>query len=626
ECGHPHLEGVDKEEIASFPLRGGVETRIPSPPHIGGEGQGEGAKGQGIGIRARQRSDLDIIEAAARLIRNGGIVALKGLGGFQLACDAADAGAVERLRARKRRAHKPFAVMLADMEEVRRHCRTDAETEALLRSTSAPIVLLPWIPGSSVVPGVAPAQRFLGVMLPYTPLHHLLVREAGRPLVMTSGNFSEEPIAKDNDEALERLAPLADAFLLHDRGIYARYDDSVWFVPLAGRAQPVRRARGYAPYPVRLSWSLGRILGCGAELKNTFCLGRERYAFVSQHIGDMENVETLEHFESTVEMYERLFRSRPEAIACDLHPNYLASRYGRERSRRENLPLVTVQHHHAHVASCLADNDRLPSKGAVLGVALDGTGYGPDGAIWGGEFLVAGYEGYRRFGHLEYVPLPGGDAAVRKPYRMALAYCLALLGRIPDLAVLARLPRNETVIVERMIAKGVNTPLTSSCGRLFDAVSALAGVCLEASFEGQAAMELESAAAGPLVSGRTEPYPFSLDLHTGGTVLVRLGGLFEALADQIRAGASVGEISYRFHVTVACMVAEMCGRMRAETGLAAVALSGGCFQNRLLLRLTVEALEPMGFEVLTHRQVPCNDGGLSLGQAAVAAQEMNRKG
>ena len=569
------------------------------------------------------RGDRAVILNAVRLLRSGGILALKGLGGFQLACDATDSAAVARLRARKRRPHKPFAIMMATVEEVRQHCRIPREEEALLCSTSAPIVLLSWMPESSVAVEAAPKQRVLGVMLPYTPIHHLLLREAGKPLVMTSGNLSEEPIAKDNEEALKRLEPLADAFLLHDRDIYARYDDSVWIVPLAGNPQPVRRARGCAPDPIRVNWHLGRILGCGAELKNTFCLTRDQYAFVSQHIGDLENLDTLENFEATLKIYEHLFRSRPEVVACDLHPDYLSSRYARERAEAEGLPVFAVQHHHAHIASCMADNDWSPAAGPVLGVALDGTGYGADGTVWGGEFLVAGYASFRRFGHFQYLPLPGGEAAIRRPCRMALACLETLLGHVPDLPALARLPRQEVEIVGQMIAKGVNTPLTSSCGRLFDAVSALLGVCLDASYEGQPAMELESAAAEFMGTGMPVPgaYPFSVEGQEDRMVL-RLESLFEALVEDVRRGVPLGEISIRFHVTVARMVARMCRQMRAETGLSKVALSGGCFQNRLLLRLAVEDLKDLGFEVLTHRQVPCNDGGISLGQAAVAARRM----
>lgn len=579
----------------------------------------EGARqGTSLSLLRSRMGDSEILAAAGRFLRSGGIVAVKGLGGFQLACDATDPEAVSTLRRRKKRPHKPLAVMMRSMEEIRRHCRVNEEEEQLLLSSSAPIVLVERRSESNLAAAVAPGQAWLGVMLPYTPLHHLLMQEAGRPLVMTSGNLSEEPIARDNEEALKRLSSIADALLLHNRGISARYDDSVWFVPLPGKPQPVRRARGYAPYPIRLSRSLGRVLACGAELKNTFCLTRDRYAFVSQHIGDMENLETLEHFEQSLKIYEHFFRCMPEAVACDLHPDYLSSRYGSELALKDKLPLLRIQHHHAHIASCLADNDWPRQKGPVLGVALDGTGYGPDGTIWGGEFLVAGYDGFRRWGHLQVLPLPGGEAAIRRPVRLALACCEFFLGRVPDLEPFNAVSEEERRAVLRMVAGGLNTPRTSSCGRLFDAVSALAGVCLVSTFEGQAAMELESVASGLDGDGSCRVYPFSIACDRNPRV-VRLEGLFQALVADLVRGENVGQVSLTFHETVARMVAAVCERMREETGLATVALSGGCFQNRILLRRTVESLASAGFEVLLHRQVPCNDGGLSLGQAAIAA-------
>jgi hydrogenase maturation protein HypF len=454
-------------------------------------------------------------------------------------------------------------------------------------------------------------------MLPYTPLHHLLLREAGRPLVMTSGNLSEEPIAKDNDEALRRLRPLADLFLLHDRDIHTRYDDSVWFVPAPGRGQPIRRARGVAPSPVRLPFPVERVLACGAELKNTFCLTRDQYAFVSQHIGDMENEETLGCFEEAVAVYESLFRTRPALIACDLHPDCLATRYGERRARSEGLPLLRVQHHHAHVASCMADNRWPADGGPVLGVALDGTGYGTDGTIWGGEFVITDYRGFRRFGHLDPIPLPGGEAAIHRPYRTALGWIQSCLGEVPDLPFLEGVPKEEIRAVRRMVARGLNTPYTSSCGRLFDAVSALLGVCGRATYEGHAAVELEMAAGGLPEASAGPGYPFAVNSKQGLDVLC-LAQLLQSILDDVSAGRPAGEVSAGFHVTVARMIVEMCERMRKETALNVAVLSGGCFQNRLLLGLALRGLTERGFRVLTHQRVPCNDGGVSLGQAVVA--------
>ncbi|MGQ9584930.1 MAG: carbamoyltransferase HypF [Anaerolineae bacterium] len=590
------------------------------------------------------RGQGDVVSQAANLLRRGAIVALKGLGGFHLACDATNAHAVQTLRVRKGRPHKPFAVMMAALEEVRRHCRVSPEEEALLASPECPIVLLPWRAGSDVVPAVAPGYRNLGVMLPYTPLHHILLRDVGRPLVMTSGNLSEEPIAAENEEALERLGHLADAFVLHNREIYARYDDSVWFVPgseVTGQQvsdcssprpsfthpsltapQPIRRARGYAPFPVKLPFQARQVLACGAEIKNTFCLTRDEYAFVSQHIGDMENLETLEHFEATVRLYEHLFRIQPEAVAYDRHPDYLATRYALDRMEAGNPSLsVAVQHHHAHIAACLADNSWGVDEGPVIGVALDGTGYGDDGHIWGGEWLVADYREYRRAAHLEYLPLPGGDAAIRNPWRIAAAYTHALLGEFPDFVVPQDVDAHEGHLLRQQLARRLNCPLTSSMGRLFDAISGLLGVCTQTTYEAQAAIELEMAAEG--WGGHTSKgaYPFRLEAQVGCWE-VRLQELLRAIMADVQAGAPVGEVAWRFHQTVAQMTVEVCQQIAGETGLRVVALSGGCFQNRLLLRLTVPALERAGFRVLLHRQVPCNDGGLSLGQAAIANQQM----
>lgn len=552
------------------------------------------------------RLNPDPLTHAADLLRAGHILALKGLGGFHLACDATNDDTVRTLRERKRRPDKPLAVMMATLAEIERHCYVAEEEERLLTSPECPIVLLRWKPESDISRLVAPRNRYLGVMLPYTPLHHILLRDVGRPLVMTSGNLSEEPIARDNDEALRRLARLADYFLLHNRDIYSRYDDSVWFAPL-GTPQPIRRARGYAPFPVVLPFKVKPILACGPELKNTFCLTRDEYAFVSQHIGDMENLETLEHFEETIALYKRLFRIEPQVIAHDLHPEYLATKYAKSQSALYNLQFA-VQHHHAHIAACLADNGWRPEDGPVIGVAWDGTGYGSDGHIWGGEFLVADYRGFQRVGHLEYLPMPGGEAAIRNPYRLAIGYLYALSGCLSAWDM--RIGEEELQVIRRQVDRRFNCPYTSAGGRLFDAVSALLEVCTRVSYEGQAAVALEMQAE----EGEPDAaYPFVAD---GG--IIRLRPLFEALLADRERGVPVAEMAWRFHVTVAEMIRVCCERIAAETGLRTVALSGGCFQNRLLLALTVPRLERAGLRVLVHRQVPCNDGGVSLGQAVIA--------
>jgi hydrogenase maturation protein HypF len=553
----------------------------------------------------------DAIKAASQLLKEGKILAIKGLGGFHLACDATSEVAINTLRARKRRQGKPLAVMISTLEEVERNCLVSAEERELLQSPQCPIVLLRWRPGSNISPAVAPNLQYLGVMLPYTPLHHILLSESGLPLVMTSGNISEEPIAKDNDEALRRLGGIADYFLVHNRDIYARYDDSVYMVE--GAPQAVRRARGYAPYPIFLPFKSKPILACGAELKNTFCLTKGEHAFLSQHIGDMENEETLEHFENTVELYKKLFRLEPEIIAHDNHPDYLATRYALQLASERGLKLTPVQHHHAHIVSCLVDN-RI--EGPVIGVAFDGTGYGSDGKIWGGEFLLADWRGFKRLGHLEYVPLPGGEAAIRKPYRMALGYLYSLLGEDFALEGLPlKIKPAELEVIKRQVKQGINSPLTSSAGRLFDAVSALAGVRGEIDYEAQAAIELEMRAYEEV--GESGSYPFTI-IEENGVSIIKLHDLFVAIISDLWGNTPQARIAAKFHNTVARMIVELCRIIYSKTGIKQVALSGGVFQNRLLLRLTTSALQKEGFDVLTHHLVPTNDGGISLGQAVVA--------
>jgi hydrogenase maturation protein HypF len=558
----------------------------------------------------------DTIQKAAKLLQDGKILAIRGLGGFQLACDATNQTAVNLLRERKHRPAKPFAVMAATIEDIMIHCRVSGAEAELLSSPQAPIVLLRWNhKQSDIVLAVAPDLKYLGMMLPYTPLHHLLLREVGRPLVMTSGNLSEEPIAKDNNEAFVRLKGIADYFLIHNRDIYARYDDSVYMVE-EDKSIALRRARGYAPYPIHLPFKSKQILACGAELKNTFCLTRDDHAFISQHIGDMENEETLEHFENTIELYQRLFRIKPEMIACDLHPEYLPSKYAARIAAVLGLPLIPVQHHHAHIVSCMAENRVI---NPVIGVAFDGVGYGTDGAIWGGEFLVADWQGFQRVGQFEYVPMPGGAAAIRKPYRMALGYLYSLLG--DDFSLeglpLANLNPAETAIIKQQLQKRINCPLTSSAGRLFDAVAALVGLSTEVSYEAQAAIALEMQAPARFIKVKTNTYPYSFEEQHGVTI-VKLGKLFRSIVDDARNTVTISVISLNLHKTIANITVDMCSKISHNTGIKQVALSGGVFQNRLLLKLTTGALERVGFEVFTHHLVHCNDGGLSLGQAVIA--------
>jgi hydrogenase maturation protein HypF len=559
----------------------------------------------------------DVIRKTAELLEEGRIVAIKGLGGFQLACDATNGEVVRKLRERKKRPAKPFAVMMASLEEVKRHCRVTSEEEKLLTSPQSPIVLLCWCKELSAVAGeIAPNLLYLGVMLPYTPLHHLLMREVNRPLVLTSGNLSEEPIATDNGEALRRLNGTADYYLWHNRDIYARYDDSVFLVE-GSELRPVRRARGYAPYPIFLPFKAREVLATGGEEKNTFCLTRGNYAFLSQHIGDMENEETLEHYENTLNLYKKLFRIEPKIIAYDMHPEYLATKFALSLKSQANLKFVPVQHHHAHIVSCMAENG---VSSPVIGVAFDGTGYGPDGAIWGGEFLICDNKGFRRAGHLEYVPMPGGTMAIKKPYRMALSYVYSLLGKdfsLEGLPLLENLDGKELEIITRQIERGINSPLTSSVGRLFDAVAALTGIRGVVDYEAQAAMELEMWATDEIERASYEPYPFTIDGNE--CRVVRLTELISAVVWDIKQGTPVPIIAARFHKTVAQVVVEMCRLIAEASEQETVALSGGVFQNRVLTRLVTSALKERGFKVLTHHLVPCNDGGLSLGQAVIGS-------
>ena len=568
----------------------------------------------------------DPVLRTARILRGGAIAAVKGMGGYHLSCDPFDERAVRTLRGRKARQDKPFALMARDLEQARQLCHITAEEEKLLTSPDRPIVLLQKREGCGVAEEVAPRQLTLGVMLAYTPLHHLLLADADIPLVMTSANNSDEPIAYRDEEALRRLGDIADYFLVHDRPIHMRTDDSVIRM-IREKPYPVRRARGYAPAPLGVAQEFARpTLACGAELKNTFCLARGNHVFPSHHIGDLENYETLRSFREGVEHYQSLFDVRPELVACDLHPEYLSTKYARELEE-EGLPVVAVQHHHAHVASCLADNER-PSGERVIGVALDGTGYGTDGAVWGGELFEGSIEeGFVQRGHLEYAPLPGGSAAIRQPWRMAVAQLVAVYGgeealKLP-LELLRRVGERDARLVSRLVERRLNTPPTSSAGRLFDAVAALVGVpgTRRITYEGQAAVELEL-----IVSGAADrSYSFRL-VREDGLWVVETGGIIRGVVEDLLARESGAEIAARFHRTTAEMVASGCERVRQSGGANIVALSGGTFQNALLLEQATKLLQKRGFTVLCHRRVPTNDGGISLGQAVLADSVIKRKG
>ena len=569
-------------------------------------------------------------EAVARL-RTGQILAVKGLGGYHLAVRADDEAAVARLRARKQREEKPFAVMVADLEAASALCALGAGEAALLTGPRRPIVLAPRHdgPGGSGVspgeiplaPSVAPGHRALGLMLPYTPLHHLLARDLGVPFVLTSGNISDEPIASTDDDAFERLDTIADCFLVHDRAIHIRTDDSV-VRSFRDRVFLVRRSRGFAPEPVLLPWSFPRpVLATGAELKSTFCVAKDRRAFVSHHIGDLENYETYASFRDGIEHFCRIFAVRPEVVAHDLHPEYLSTKHAHDLAELEQggVELTGVQHHHAHIASCLADNGEA---GPVIGVAFDGLGFGPDGTIWGGEILVADLAGFERVAHLAPVAMPGGAAAIKEPWRMAAAYLdAAFEGAVPELPVMTRHQERWTGVVS-LARTGVSAPLTSSAGRLFDAVAALLGVRDAVSYEGQAAIELEQLAD----PAERDAYPIDVEPDAAGSGLVLMGtGLVRAVVADLAAGAPRPAVAARFHNGLSNGVLAVCRRVRADRELDTVALSGGVFQNLLLLERTVAALEGDGFRVLLHGRVPPNDGGISLGQAAVAGTRDRRR-
>ncbi len=556
-------------------------------------------------VQAIPPSEDPIVDARRR-IAAGEVVAIKGLGGFHLACDATSDRAVALLRERKGRVDKPFAVIVADVATARSISFVDADEIRLLASRERPIVLLGKRTDTIVSELVAPGNGHLGVMLPYTPLHDLLI-ESGEVWVMTSGTLAAEPIVTEIDDAVERLGTLADSYLIHDRDIHVPCDDSVIRV-LDGAEYPIRRSRGYAPFPVPLPFEAPPILATGGELKATFCLAAGRDGFMSQHIGDMENLETLDAFTHAADHFVDLFRIEPEMIAADLHPGYLSTKW----AERQGLPVVKVQHHHAHIASVMAEHGVLDP---IIGFSFDGTGYGTDGTVWGGEILVADYEGFERVGHLKSTLLPGGDAAVQHPARMALSHLrTAAILWADDLPPVCALTDEERHLLETQLARGVNTIPTTSMGRLFDAVSAIAGVRQKVTYEAQAAIEFEAL----IDVSEDGTYTFAV-AERDESLVIDPSPVLRSIAADVVAGVPVGAIAARFHRGVAEMIVETAERVRRRTGLTTVGLSGGVFQNVTLTHATRAALTERNFEVLVHRLVPPNDGGLALGQAAIAA-------
>jgi hydrogenase maturation protein HypF len=554
----------------------------------------------------------DPIEEVVAALRNGRIVAVRGIGGFHLVVDATNEAAVRELRRRKRREEKPLAVMSPDIESVRKFCELSPDEERLLHEHTRPIVLLRQKEGHPIAPSVALESRYFGVMLPYTPLHHLLLRGNFLALVMTSGNLSEEPIAIGNDEALARLKGIADLFLLHDREILQRVDDSIVRMS-AGARRVIRRARGFVPHPLQLPQETAKVvLACGGELKNTIALTHGKNVFLSQHIGDLDNPLALSFYRETIKHLQRILDIEPELIAYDIHPEYLSTKYAQEL---EGLPKVAVQHHHAHLASVMAENG--VSK-RVLGIILDGTGYGTDGTIWGGELLVGDFESFERLVWLEPVPMPGGTAAIKNPWRMALSYLYHTFGdRFLgwDLPPISHIAPEQREVLLHAIDKRINCPLTSSCGRLFDGIASLLGLCHEAAYEAQAAIRLEmlaSTAGAPTTL--SEPSKV-MDVTLGA---LPLRPIIEKTVIAIIKGEPREETAFAFHTDLATLWVSAAIAAREKTGVNRVALSGGVYQNDVFLRLMVHRLQKEGFSVLTHREIPTNDGGLAVGQAVIA--------
>jgi len=558
----------------------------------------------------------DPVQAAIDLLRTGHVLAVKGLGGFHLCVDAASDEAVRKLRLRKYREEKPLAIMVSDIDCARQIARVNSEEEALLTSPQRPIVLLKKINNGLLSEAIAPGVPNLGIMLPYTPLHHLLLKDHFTALVMTSANQVDEPICIGNREACDRLQGIADYFLVHDRDIFVRCDDSIAFVA-AGRPQFVRRSRGFVPQPLPLKEQYPPVLALGGQLKTTHCILKDRFAFISPHIGDMETPQARDFFTESLTLMKRITQSDPQVIACDLHPAYYSTQAAQDLPAER---IIHVQHHHAHIVSCMADNH---IDGDVIGLAMDGTGYGPDGSAWGGEFLITNETAFHRFGHLQCIVLPGGEKAIREPWRISASLLKTACGPSwKEIAIQLKLiPEHIQIdLFDKIIDGGIHSPLSSGLGRLFDGVAALIGLRRDISFEGQAALELEALAAGSWGT----PYPFAL-LHNGNQpCTLDMGAAIRAIVADLEAGLDRSQIAASFHQTLIDAFAAMANEMRESTGLSRVVLSGGCFQNKILLTGMINKLKLAGFDGYCHRQVPANDGGISLGQAVVAASILKK--
>ncbi len=558
----------------------------------------------------RKIKTLAPIKMAVTLLKSGHIVAIKGLGGIHLAANAENNDAVKTLRKRKHREEKPLAIMSYDVASVRKYAIVEKEEEKLLHSHQRPIVLLKKKEPHPIAEEVSPRNRYFGTMLAYTPLHYLLLKNDFTALVMTSGNLSEEPIAIDNEDAFKRLSPIADYFLMHDRDIYLRSDDSI-VRSTAGSTRFIRRSRGYIPMPIFIDKKVPPILACGAELKNTVCLTKGNQAFISQHIGDLENLASYDFFQLTIQHMKRILDINPEIIAFDLHPDYLSTQYAQEQ---HNVQKIQVQHHHAHIVSAMAEN---LLDGPVIGLAFDGTGFGTDRTIWGGEILVTQLDKFSRAAHFSYIPMPGSTAAIREPWRMAVGYLYNAFGEDffdLDLPLLKEIDHKTLKIMVEMISKNLNSPKTSSLGRLFDGIAAIVGIRKQVVFEGQAAMELE------MLAGEKESAIYDYEWVREDGFKIRTSPIISGVVKDMIQGIHPSVISGKFHQTLIRLFAHLCEIIRTESGLKRVVLSGGVFQNSILLTGLIRALEEKNFQVYTHAKVPTNDGGICLGQARIAAE------
>ena len=598
----------------------------------------ESANGQdgSQGVKTQVRNQQDDIDLACEKIKQGSIVAIKGLGGFHLACDAANEATVKRLRERKRRYQKPFALMARDITNIKNYCAVNDKEGELLKSSECPIVILQMNLKKELPEEVAPGQNTLGFILPYTPLHHLLMQQLDHPIILTSGNMTDEPQCIDNDEARARLGHIADFLLLHNRDILNRVDDSVIRV-MASEVRILRRSRGYAPVPLPLPPgfdSVADLLAMGGELKNTFCLVKDGQAIVSQHIGDLEDAPTYQDYLKNLQLYKNAFEHRPKRIVIDKHPEYMASKLGRQTADEGNLSLDEVQHHHAHIAACMAENAWPLDAGPVLGIALDGLGFGDDNTFWGGEFLLANYADYERVGSFKPVALLGGSQAMREPWRNTYAqlntdnYWQQVKKKYRHLEIIQLLQSKPLPTLNAMLNSGTNSPLASSCGRLFDAVAAAVGLCAEkTSYEGQAAIELEASIDAQTLRNEDESlaYPFTIDEPGVGRCdipLINSAAMWQSLLKDLSMNTPLGVISARFHKGLAGIIVAMVVKitpLNRNQIVNTIALSGGVFQNKSLYELVVTRLQAKDYRVLTHHQLPANDGGLSFGQAVIAA-------